>query len=108
MGAARRLARLAKRSTSPANISPMSSSWMCHQEREREAALAALTRREIDVVGLLAEGENTVTISARLHISALTVKTHIRSVLAKLDSHSQLQALAKAQTLGILPGVQAP
>jgi len=78
-----------------------------HQEREREAALAALTRREMEVLGLLAEGENTVTISARLHISALTVKSHIRSLLAKLDSHSQLQAVAKAQTLGILPGVQA-
>jgi ATP/maltotriose-dependent transcriptional regulator MalT len=61
----------------------------------------------MEVLGLLAEGENTVTISARLHISALTVKSHIRSLLAKLDSHSQLQAVAKAQTLGILPGVQA-
>jgi DNA-binding NarL/FixJ family response regulator len=79
-----------------------------HREREREAAIAALTRREMEVLGLLAEGENTVTISVRLHISALTVKTHIRSLLAKLDSHSQLQAVAKAQTLGILPGVQAP
>ncbi|GAC1669155.1 MAG: response regulator transcription factor [Candidatus Dormibacteraceae bacterium] len=74
-----------------------------HQERERQAAVAALTRREMEVLSLLAEGETTVIISARLHISALTVKTHIRSVLAKLDAHSQLQAVARAQTLGILP-----
>ncbi|GAC1512504.1 MAG: response regulator transcription factor [Candidatus Dormibacteraceae bacterium] len=76
-----------------------------HQERERQAVVAALTRREMDVLSLLAEGENTVNIAARLHISALTVKTHIRSVLAKLDAHSQLQAVAKAQTLGIVSKV---
>ena len=77
-----------------------------HQERERQAALAALTRREMEVLRLLAEGENTVTIAAALHISSLTVKTHIRSLLAKLDAHSQLQAVAKAQTLGIVPTIQ--
>jgi DNA-binding NarL/FixJ family response regulator len=77
-----------------------------HQERERQAALAALTRREMEVLRLLAEGENTPTIAAALHISSLTVKTHIRSLLAKLDAHSQLQAVAKAQTLGIVPTVQ--
>jgi len=79
-----------------------------HQERERQAAVAALTRREMEVLGLLAEGETTAIIAARLHISTLTVKTHIRSLLAKLDAHSQLQAVAKAQTLGILPTIQGP
>jgi DNA-binding NarL/FixJ family response regulator len=77
-----------------------------HQERERQAALAALTRRELEVLRLLADGENTPTIAAALHISSLTVKTHIRSLLAKLDAHSQLQAVAKAQTLGIVPTIQ--
>ena len=75
------------------------------QERVRQAVLASLTRREIEVLRLLAEGENTVTIAARLHISSLTVRTHIRSLLAKLNAHSQLQAVAKAQTLGIVPSV---
>jgi DNA-binding NarL/FixJ family response regulator len=79
-----------------------------HQERERQAALAALTRREMDVLKLLAEGANTVSIADSLHISSLTVKTHIRSLLAKLDAHSQLQAVAKAQTLGIVPVTQGP
>jgi len=79
-----------------------------HQERERQAALAALTRREMEVLGLLAEGENTLTIATRLYISSLTVKTHIRSLLAKLDAHSQLQAVAKAQTLGLIPTKQDP
>lgn len=79
-----------------------------HQERERQAVLAALTHREMEVLGRLAEGENTMTIAARLNISTLTVRTHIRSVLAKLDAHSQLQAVAKAQTLGIVPTVDGP
>jgi DNA-binding NarL/FixJ family response regulator len=79
-----------------------------HQERERQAVLAALTHREMEVLGRLAEGENTMTIAARLNISSLTVRTHIRSLLAKLDAHSQLQAVAKAQTLGIVPTGDGP
>jgi len=78
------------------------------QERERQAALAALTRREMEVLTLLAEGESTPTIATRLHISSLTVKTHIRSLLAKLGAHSQLQAVARAQTLGIIPSLEGP
>lgn len=74
-----------------------------HQERERQKVLASLTRREVEVLSLLADGANTTAIAAKFHISPVTVKTHIRSLLAKLESHSQLQAVARAQTLGVLP-----
>lgn len=74
-----------------------------HQERERQKVLASLTRRELEVLGLLADGANTAAIAVKFHISPVTVKTHIRSLLAKLSSHSQLQAVARAQALGILP-----
>jgi DNA-binding NarL/FixJ family response regulator len=74
-------------------------------EREREAAMAAMTPREMEVLSLLAEGANTTTIATKLHVSSLTIKTHIRSLLGKLDAHSQLQAVAKAQTLGIVPAI---
>jgi DNA-binding NarL/FixJ family response regulator len=75
-------------------------------DREREEILNVLTRREMEVLQLLAMGGNTTAISAQLHVSPLTVRTHIRSLLAKLDVHSQLQAVAKAQALGILATVQ--
>jgi DNA-binding NarL/FixJ family response regulator len=74
-----------------------------HQERERQSVLASLTPRELQVLGLLSDGASTTAIAAKLYISSVTVKTHIRSLLAKLDVHSQLQAVARAQTLGIVP-----
>lgn len=77
-------------------------------ERERETVLAALTNREMDVLKLLADGKTTQAIATRLHVSSLTVRTHIRSLLSKLDAHSQLQAVAKAQTLGIITATNEP
>ncbi|MEP6753494.1 MAG: helix-turn-helix transcriptional regulator, partial [Candidatus Dormiibacterota bacterium] len=74
-----------------------------HHERERQTVLDSLTPRELQVLGLLSDGAITTAIAAKLYISPVTVKTHIRSLLAKLDVHSQLQAVARAQTLGIVP-----
>ena len=74
-----------------------------HQERERQAILGSLTPRELEMLERLANGATTTAIARELHISALTVKTHIRSLLAKLGAHSQLQAVAKAQAIGIVP-----
>jgi two-component system response regulator DevR len=76
------------------------------QDRERQEIQNALTRREMEVLRLLAAGADTAAISAQLHVSPLTVRTHIRSLLSKLDVHSQLQAVAKAQALGIVATVQ--
>lgn len=74
-------------------------------DRERQAILRALTRREMEVLSLLAAGSDTATIAAQWQVSPLTVRTHIRSVLAKFEVHSQLQAVAKAQALGIVASV---
>jgi DNA-binding NarL/FixJ family response regulator len=74
-------------------------------DRERQAILRALTRRETEVLSLLAAGADTATIAAQWQVSPLTVRTHIRSVLAKFEVHSQLQAVAKAQALGIVASV---
>ncbi len=74
-------------------------------DRERQAILQALTRREMEVLSLLAAGADTATIAAQWQVSPLTVRTHIRSVLAKFEVHSQLQAVAKAQALGIVANV---
>lgn len=76
-------------------------------DRERQEVLSSLTRREMEVLNLLGAGADTAAIAGRLHVSPLTVRTHIRAVLAKLDVHSQLQAVAKAQGLGIIEKVAA-
>lgn len=56
-----------------------------------------LTRRERQVLGLLAEGYSYATISETLHISKETSKTHIRNIYEKLNVNTKAAAIAKAK-----------
>ena len=64
-------------------------------EPERHNA-ALLTKRERDVLRLLAEGGRADAISGQLHISATTVRNHIQRLMAKLNVHSRHEAVAFA------------
>ena len=57
---------------------------------------AKLTRRELQVLGLLAQGLTQKQIARELVISSKTVATHIQRILAKLKVHSRAQAVALA------------
>ncbi len=61
-----------------------------------------LTRREIEVLGLLAEGLANKNIAARLGISEHTVKTHVASILTKLDAFSRAEAVAIGARQGLI------
>jgi DNA-binding CsgD family transcriptional regulator len=61
-----------------------------------------LTRRELQVLALLAEGLPNKLICRRLDISGGTVKIHVSRVLAELGVSSRLQAVVVAQRLGLL------
>jgi DNA-binding NarL/FixJ family response regulator len=63
---------------------------------------ARLTPREREVLSLLANGEGTKAISARLHISPKTVSTHVQRMLIKLDLHSRAEAVAFAYREGLV------
>jgi DNA-binding CsgD family transcriptional regulator len=66
--------------------------------RLAEARLcAALTAREQEVLGSLAEGLAAAEIAAASHVSLATVRSQIRAVLAKLGVSSQLAAVALAR-----------
>jgi PAS domain S-box-containing protein len=56
----------------------------------------ALTRREAEVLRMLACGSSNKSIAATLGISATTVRNHIEHVLAKLGVHSKLEAVVAA------------
>ncbi len=63
---------------------------------------APLTPRELDVLRLMASGEDNEAIAAQLALSAHTVRTHIQNILSKLGVHSRLAAVATAIRRGLI------
>jgi DNA-binding NarL/FixJ family response regulator len=61
-----------------------------------------LTARELDVLGLLAEGLPHEEIGRRLGISSETVRTHLRKASGRLGATTRTQAVATALRLGLL------
>jgi len=64
------------------------------QERELSRRLGRLSAREREVLELLSEGHRAAEIAANFVVSMTTVRTQIRSLLAKLEVNSQLEAVA--------------
>jgi two-component system NarL family response regulator len=62
----------------------------------------ALTRREAEVLGYLVSGLSNKGIAAKLELAVGTIKTHVKSILEKLDARSRTQAAAIAQRRGIV------
>jgi DNA-binding NarL/FixJ family response regulator len=61
-----------------------------------------LSRREREILGLLADGQTQAQIAAALVVSPKTVATHIQHLLAKLGVHSRAQAVALAFRVGLV------
>jgi DNA-binding NarL/FixJ family response regulator len=71
--------------------------------RQRGPSIGAdLTPRELEVLGLLAEGLTNAKIAHRLTISSLTARNHVANLQAKLGAHSKLEALAIAMREGLI------
>ncbi len=66
-------------------------------------ATLGLSAREVEVLGLLAEGCANKVVARRLVISPNTVKTHVARLFDKLEVASRTQAIARARELGIVP-----
>jgi DNA-binding NarL/FixJ family response regulator len=61
-----------------------------------------LTRREKEVLALLADGQTTQDVALALSISVMTVQSHVKNVLAKLGVHSKVEAIRYAWRSGVL------
>lgn len=61
-----------------------------------------LTRREHEVLVLLARGMSSKQIADELQLAHNTVRSYSQSVLAKLDAHSRIEAVAKARQLRLV------
>jgi DNA-binding NarL/FixJ family response regulator len=80
---------------------------LLHRQANPEASRFGrrLTRREHEVLGLMAEGLQHQEIARKLFISPKTVGTHVEHILRKLDARSRAQAVAIAYRHQILrPG----
>lgn len=62
----------------------------------------ALTEREVQILRLLAQGKSNRVIGAALHITEGTVKSHLKSLFAKLDATSRAEAIALAAKRGLI------
>jgi len=67
----------------------------CREERESMLE-PELTKREQQVLVLLAQGEGTSSVAKTLTISNTTARNHIQNILAKLGVHTRLEAVACA------------
>ncbi len=63
----------------------------------------ALTQREQEVLGLVAEGASDKVIASALSISIHTVKSHMRNILAKLHLSQRHEAALYALREGLIP-----
>jgi DNA-binding NarL/FixJ family response regulator len=70
-------------------------------EQERAERLGRLSKREREVLDLLADGLNNDDIAGRLFLSRATVRTHVQNILGKLDVHSRMDAVALVHNLQI-------
>jgi len=70
--------------------------------QEQPAFIPPLTKREQDVLALMATQSTNREIANRLSVSEETVRTHVKGVLRKLNQRSRTQAVVEALRLGLI------
>ena len=83
-------------------ITPSSIAALLNRRRQSDSQSESLTPREKEVLRLMADGTSSRDIANKLGISYATVRTHIRSLDAKLGVHSKVQAIVKARELALI------
>ncbi|HEY8741358.1 MAG TPA: response regulator transcription factor [Candidatus Dormibacteraeota bacterium] len=71
-------------------------------DAERARLAQSLTPREHEILRLVARGLDNQSIADETHISVTTVRGHVQRLLEKLDSHSKLEAVARAADYGLI------
>jgi len=62
-----------------------------------------ITRRELEILGLVAQGMSNREIAGKLYVSENTVKTHCSRAFDKLGARRRTQAVQLGKELGLLP-----
>jgi DNA-binding NarL/FixJ family response regulator len=69
----------------------------------RELELMNLSKRELEVLQLMAQGLSNQEIADRLFVSLSTIKTHSNNLFDKMNVERRTQAIDKGKRLGIIP-----
>lgn len=64
--------------------------------------MSELTKQELCILELVAEGLINKEIAERLNISVATIKAHLESIYKKLNAHNRVQAVVKAISLELI------
>lgn len=70
---------------------------------EAEADKLGVSKRELEVLELMAQGCSNQEIASRLYLSLSTIKTHSSNLFEKLDVKRRTQAIEKAKKLSLIP-----
>lgn len=62
-----------------------------------------LSKRELEILNLMAQGHSNEEIAAKIFVSLSTVKTHNQNLFVKLDVKRRIQAVEKARRLNLIP-----
>jgi len=75
------------------------------QSASSDSSDSGLTKRELEVLTLLAQGLSVQQISRRLSLSVHTTRGYVKTLLVKLEAHSQLEAVLVAARRGLIAAV---
>ncbi len=83
------------------------STW-CEEQRDAANSATYLSKREIEILTLVAEGRTDNEIAIRLCMSAKTVSWYVKEIRARFNARSRTHAVALAMRQGILSGKLSP
>ena len=72
-------------------------------ERVQSETPKMLSERQLEILGLVAEGLSNREIADRLHISVNTARDHLSEILTRLDVGNRASAVSAALRLGLIP-----
>ncbi|HEV2826240.1 MAG TPA: LuxR C-terminal-related transcriptional regulator [Pyrinomonadaceae bacterium] len=79
---------------------PSLPSFALNEQRLQELAI---TKRELEILGLIAQGMSNREIAEKLFVSENTVKTHSSRLFEKLSARRRTQAVQRGKELGLIP-----
>ena len=83
-------------------VSASTDRWQSARPDPGDALQEPLTRKDIRVLPLLAEGYSNSAMAEKLFVSDSTERTHLRNINMKLNAKSRTQAVAIARRLAVI------